>query len=295
MNKTIISVVLVAILGALLHHAYGPAHKINSKDFREKYGPYCIVAGASEGLGEAFAREIAQHGVNLILIARREAPLLSLAEKIRQDYKNLDVRTISVDLSNTDTVLKQLAAATSDIEVGSLIYNAAWSITAPFISQTESNLVGAVGVNVQTPLMLLNRLLQKFVERKRGGAILVSSVAGLYGSSMVATYAATKAFQYTLAKGLWAEMRSHNVDVVSCIASGIRTKGLSTVFDANEPPGTQDPQEVAQEAVQHMASKSGPVLIPGSTNRLVNLILGMLPSGIATRIIAYNTEKLMEK
>jgi short-subunit dehydrogenase len=290
MFKTKKWLLIIVVLALYLNYIFGPAHKINSSEFKQRYGPWCIIAGASQGLGEAFAREIASHGLNLVLIARREKQLNELAENIRNEFKGLEVRTISADLGDTISLLEKIHKVTSDVIVGSLIYNAAWSSTGPFLERTPSDLNLAVGVNVQTPLLLLNDLLPKFAEQKRGGIILVSSTAGLFGAKYIATYAATKAYQMTLAAGLWDEMRQHGVDVVSTIAGGIRTSGLSTVFGGKEPPGTQTAEEVALESVQFLASRSGPTIIPGTFNRFINSLLNLLPRKFSTMIIGAKIE-----
>jgi short-subunit dehydrogenase len=296
MLRGLVVTVLVASVALFLNFLYGPAHKINSAEFKERYGPWCIVAGASQGLGEAFAREVASHGVNLIMIARREKELNEMAENIRNDFKNISVRTIAVDLSNTDGVMEKIAQTGSDIEIGSLIYNAAWSVTGLFAERKREEFKTAVGVNVETPLVLIHNLLDKFVKRKRGGVVIISSIAGLYGSKYVAAYAATKAYQFTLAKGLWAEYSPLGVDIVSTVPGGISTPGLSLVFDSSDyPPGTQAADEVARESLQFLASRSGPMLVTGSTNRLFTFILNLLPSKYPPRILTDQMEADIRK
>jgi len=292
MNLKII--VLSILLSILAYHVYGPAYKLDSVTFKERYGPWSVIAGASQGTGEAFARDIASRGVNVILLARREKEMGEVAQRIRNDYPNVEVRTVQADLSDSDAVIQKLEKASSDVEIGSIIYNAAWSNTGHFLNRTEQELKMAVGVNVQTLTILSSRYLNKFKEQKRGGFLIVSSVAGLYGAKYVATYASTKAFQIALAKGLWSEMSQYGVDVVCSIAGGIRTSGLSAVFDESEyPPGTQTAEEVALESISYMASRSGPLLIPGSTNRLINFFLMLLPSKISTQIIGDRIEATM--
>ncbi|KAL0481015.1 short-chain dehydrogenase/reductase family [Acrasis kona] len=154
----------------------------------------------------------------------------------------------------------------------------------------------AVGVNVQTLTLLSNRFLKKFKQNKKGGLLIISSVAGLFGVKHVLAYSSTKAFQIAFARGLWDEMSEHNVDVVVSVAGGIRTTGLSTVLDAEDyPPGTQTPEEVALESVSFMSAKGGPVLIPGSLNRLMQSFLQLLPSWASTKLIGYNLEKRLRK
>ena len=90
--------------------------------FRDRYGPWAIVAGASEGTGAAFSRQIAAHGVNVVLVARRPDRLTALADQIRE-ASGVETRTVALDLSGVDAD-RELAAATADLDVGLLIYNA---------------------------------------------------------------------------------------------------------------------------------------------------------------------------
>ena len=90
--------------------------------FAEQYGPWALIAGASEGTGSAFARRVAAAGVNCFLVARRQAPLTSLAEELRAQYR-IECRTASIDLAGGDAS-KRLADATANSEIGLFINNA---------------------------------------------------------------------------------------------------------------------------------------------------------------------------
>src|SRR5215510_9597527 len=90
--------------------------------FAERYGPWAVIAGASEGTGRAFARKIAQRGLNCILIARRDAPLKALAEQIRTE-SGVDCMTAAIDLSTGDAA-DRVAAAVGGRDVGLYVGNA---------------------------------------------------------------------------------------------------------------------------------------------------------------------------
>src|SRR5829696_6441972 len=86
-----------------------------------KYGPWVVIAGGSEGVGSEFARMLAEDGFNLVLIARKRAPLEDTARRCRE--LGVEVRALSLDLLEPESV-SRVVEATSDIEVGLLIYNA---------------------------------------------------------------------------------------------------------------------------------------------------------------------------
>src|SRR5690348_7000531 len=98
--------------------------------FRQRYGPWAVVAGASEGLGAAFARQIAMRGIHLILIARRADALQTLADELHQTY-SVQVETAVLDLAS-DTLADDLTPHLRDHEIGLAVYNAALSVLSPF-------------------------------------------------------------------------------------------------------------------------------------------------------------------
>ena len=95
----------------------------NVSDFLTKYGPWALVAGASEGLGEAFADRLAFRGMNLVLVARRQSQLLAVAERVSQAH-HADVRPIVADLADPN-LATLMTEATQGLEIGTLVYNAA--------------------------------------------------------------------------------------------------------------------------------------------------------------------------
>src|SRR5262245_30403255 len=100
-----------------------------------KYGPWCLIAGGSEGIGSAFAREVAAHGINLFLLARKPGPLEETASELRTTYPGVQVRTLPIDLGRPDAGA-EVKAATRNLEVGFLIFNAgAETLYADFLDQ----------------------------------------------------------------------------------------------------------------------------------------------------------------
>ncbi len=109
--------------------------------FRSRYGPWALVAGASEGLGAEFAKEIARRGVNVILVARREEALARTAAAIA----GVEVRTLVLDLAAADAA-GAVREAARDVDLGLLVYNAAFSPIGPFLDRpVEDHLRELVG------------------------------------------------------------------------------------------------------------------------------------------------------
>jgi len=101
------------------------------KDFKKSYGPWALVTGASSGIGTEFARQLAERGLNLILVARREERLNALAADLNSKYST-ESRIISVDLSRDD-FFNEIRSSTTGLEVGLLINNAGFTNTGPLI------------------------------------------------------------------------------------------------------------------------------------------------------------------
>ena len=122
-------------------------------DFPDKYGPWALIAGGSEGVGESFARQLAVTGINLVLLARRELPLSALAGSIRSEHR-VEVRTLSVDLTDAD-LLDQVKLVTQDIDIGLLIYNAGSTIAYNrFPDWDREDLDFMINLNCRAPVHL---------------------------------------------------------------------------------------------------------------------------------------------
>lgn len=245
--------------------------------FAERYGPWALVAGASEGLGASFARALADRGLNLILVARRPDPLAALAAQ-------LPTRTITVstDLATMDGVA-QVVSAAAGLPVGLVVANAAYSPIGRFIDMDPALTRRALDLNCRAPLELAHHFLPPMVERGRGGFILMSSLAGMQGSPPISVYAATKAFGAILAEGLWAELRGTGVDVLTCVAGAVATPGLAGVT-SRPAPGTVSPDTVVASALHGLGR--GPRTVPGLTMRLSSALMSRLPRRVAIAIIA---------
>ncbi|HRR03422.1 MAG TPA: SDR family NAD(P)-dependent oxidoreductase, partial [Treponemataceae bacterium] len=111
----------------------------NKQLFHQKYGPLALVAGASEGLGAAFCEELAKQHFDLVLVARREEPLKELASRLSAEF-GIEITTIIGDLADPET-LKNILQVMQSLDVGLLVYNAAFSAIGEFASLPLSDIV----------------------------------------------------------------------------------------------------------------------------------------------------------
>jgi hypothetical protein len=252
--------------------------------FTQKYGPWAVVAGASEGMGAQFARQLSARGLKVVLIARREQVLTELAATLPNESKCLPL-----DLASPEAA-SRIAEFTADLDVGLLVYNAALSPIGPFVETTLADNLRAIDVNVKTPTALAHHFAPRLVKRGRGGLVLLSSLTAFQGSPFVSTYGATKSFNLSLAEGLWAELRGQGVDVLSVCAGATATPNLLKAT-RSAPPGMQQPEDVVREALNALGA--GPVLIPGRFNRFASFLMRrLLPRRATIQIMADQTRKL---
>jgi uncharacterized protein len=251
-------------------------------DFRAKYGPWALVAGASQGLGEHYARQVAACGVHVVLIARRLSVTTLLAEEIAVTY-GVQTRVIELDLSRADAA-QVVERETADIEVGLLVYNAGLSIIGRFFDGAMEDHVREIETNCRAPMMLAYTLGNKMAERRKGGIVLMSSLSATMGSALIANYAATKAYNQVLAEGLWEEMRGRGVDVMACCAPAVTTPNYLASGPSGTQPGTMTPEAVVRETLAALGTT--PSFVPGRTNRLSAFALRrLLPRERAIRIM----------
>ncbi len=254
-------------------------------DFLARYGSWAIVAGASEGLGAAYAEELALRGLNLILVARRSELLQALASQLSKRY-NVQIKTIVVDLSALDAA-EQILRDTNDLEVGLLIYNAAFSAIGPFLERSLDDHFKEIHTNIHAPLKLVYLLGQRMLTQGHGGIVLMSSLSAFQGSAYISTYAATKAFNIVLAEGLWEEWRAQGVDVLVCVSGAIKTPN----YVASEPEQTgglgdmtMNPDQVVFDALNALGKK--PYVIPGRINRVASFVMRhLLPRKVAIQFM----------
>ena len=253
--------------------------------FWKYYGPYALVAGGSDGLGAAFAEALARRGFNLVLMAREKERLEATAARLKEKY-SIDITALSVDMADFNNVKKLLEEL--DVSIGLLVYNAAFAPIGLFEKTNEEDLSLAAAVNVRTPLLLSKLLSAQMIQKKSGGIILMSSLAGAQGSPKLAAYSATKSFNTILAEGLWKELKPHGIDVLGCCAGAIITPGYQNAEKTKTAPGTLKASVVAEKTLNALGK--GPVVIPGIINKIAHFVLTrLLTRKTAIDIMAKNT------
>ncbi len=258
----------------------------NNSDFCAGYGEWAIVAGASEGLGAEYAKQLASRGLNLILIARRTELLQSLGTRLSDQY-HVEIKGVALDLSLPDTAGQILEIANGP-EVGLLVYNAAFSAVGPFLEKSLDDHLKEIDTKVRAAIETgLSFWRTHGPARKRRNSFLMASLSAFQGSVYISTYAATKAFNLVLAEGLWEEWQSLGVDVLVCVAGAIKTPN----YIASQPRQTgrfsdltMDSERVVHEALVALGKR--PYVIPGRMNWFSSSIMRhLMPRKLAVQLM----------
>ncbi|MEB3980706.1 SDR family NAD(P)-dependent oxidoreductase [Mycobacterium sp. 663a-19] len=249
--------------------------------FASKYGPWALVAGASDGLGAAFAAGLAERGVNVVLLARRQAVLDRVAAEINS-RTSVQTRTLAVDLAEPGAV-SAIAAATADLEIGFLVYCAGADPNfEPFLANPIEAAESMVQRNCMAPMRLCHHFAPAMVERGSGGIVIFGSGAGLAGGPNMVAYGASKAFDMVFAEALWAELHDKGVDVLGLILGKTDTPALRLLEYSRgligspdeSPPDAAAVDDVVADAFENLTN--GPTRLVGEDLRAAAQLMASL-------------------
>ena len=187
-----------------------------------------LITGASSGIGEEFARQLATRGDDLILVARRRDRLEQLAEQLRTT-----THVIECDLASDAANLPDEVAKLG-VDVDLLVNNAGFGLRGHFAELPAKREAEMIRVNCEAVLTLTHAFLPAMVERRRGGVITVASTAGLQPLPYETTYAASKAFAISFMEALSMELRGTNVRALVVNPGPVKTEWQAVAgYDEN--------------------------------------------------------------
>lgn len=238
--------------------------------------PTALITGASSGIGEVFAEELAQRNYNLVLVARSEAKLQELAAKLQQAH-GINAEIIVQDLTQPGggTAVFE-AVSQKGLTVDMLINNAGFGDYGAFSDRPLPKFMEMIQLNITALVELTHLFLAPMRQRRQGSIINVASIAGFQPLPYMSVYAATKAFVLSFSEALWAENR----------AAGIRIQALcpgptaTQFFQVAEFPATMNESgvnmvtaaEVVQESLQGLETNKSNIVTGGlKTQIIVNL------------------------
>jgi hypothetical protein len=258
--------------------------QLSMPSLKEKYGPWAIVVGSAEGLGEAYSTALAKRGFNLLMVDRKTDLMEQVARVLEIEF-SIRTKRLEIDLSDEKAV-ERIIGASQGLEAGFLLYIAAFSTIKPFLDYSDEEMEHYLAVNMRTKVKLTQAFAMKRIkEGKKGGVLYMSSLSGLIGMQLVAPYAATKAYAWNLAESLHFELKPFGIDVMACVAGATATPA----YNKTNPkygffkPKVMQPEQVAEAALNNFGKKA--LYIPGSSNRMNYFFLTkLLPRKMAGKL-----------
>jgi short-subunit dehydrogenase len=218
-------------------------------------GKWALVTGASAGIGQALASELAAGGSNLVLTARRLDRLDQLARKLRADH-GVAVECLAADLERAEAP-QEIFAFTRDrgFTIDLLVNNAGFGDNVEFHASALAKQVGMVRVNCEAVVRLTHLYLPGMVERRRGDVLIVASTAAFQPVPYISVYAATKAFDLFFAAGIAEEVKRYGVRVCALCPGATATEfqavaGSNSNFEKNP----ETPEKVARTGLKALAA-----------------------------------------
>lgn len=257
--------------------------------FKEKYGTWALVTGATSGIGEAISKELAMKGMNIVLVARKKEDIEIKSSGLKKEYQ-IDTRIISADLA-TDEGIEKLKAETADLPVGILVIAAGLEVNGAFEKNNIQKELKVVQINVSTTLQLTHHFSGKMVKAGKGGIILVASLSGHMPNPYFANYAGTKAYVLNFGASLYGELKPKGVDV-TVLSPGLTKTSMTSdngVDWSKTPMQAMSPEKVAQTAVKSLGKKL--VAVPGMKNKMMAAMAKFSPLKMQAKM---NT-KMMKK
>lgn len=246
----------------------------------DRYGPWALITGASDGIGRAMAERLAATGLNVVLAARREPELQALAQRIEHAHA-VQTRVVAVDLSDPAGVAA-LATHTAGLDIGLAVLAAGFGSAGPFVQSVLADELAMIAVNVTAVTELTHVLSGRMVNRGAGGIVLFGSILGWQGVAGQANYAATKAYVQSFAEALHRELKPVGVDVLSVAPGPVHTgfadrAGLTMTSAAT-------PEVVATAALKALGHRT--TVVPGGRAKFLTASLATLPRRLRTAILS---------
>jgi len=248
---------------------------------RDKFGPWAVVTGASSGIGEEFARQLAANGLNIVLIARRENLLNRLGENLAQQF-GIAYRVIGLDLTS-ENFLEEISAQTHDLDVGLVVSVAGTPLPGDFLGVELEKLLQGIDLKVVAHLSIAHYFGNRLAERGFGGLLLVSSIGGLQGVPHVASTSAAEAYVLSLGEALHIEFKKRGVNVTVLLPGPTDTPGITKLGASADdllikPMSTQ---QCVSEGLQALGANRA-THIAGRLNRIM---ASLMSRSIGTKLM----------
>jgi uncharacterized protein len=255
-----------------------------------------LITGASSGIGEAFARKLAEMKHNLVLVARTEDKLFAMCDELMAKHK-ITAHYVALDLLEYQADEKLFEETERhNLEVDWLINNAGFGSMGDFANLPLENELDMVGLNIMSLVALTHRYVKQMRERNSGTIINVSSTASFQPIPFMATYAATKAFVTSFSEAIAAENKKYGIRVLACCPGATETNffDVANIDKSLTIKGMQLPEDVV-EATLKALKKGKSHVISGWSNYLVAHLATISPNALITKAIAAKLSPKFQK
>jgi len=248
-------------------------------------GKWALITGASSGIGETFAIELAKKGTNVILVARREDRLNALANKLREAYK-IEVDVCPIDLIQTDAPKKLFdLISRNNRSVKILINNAGFGVFGRLHEADLQKNQEQILVNVYALTYLTQLFLPAMVKDNEGAIINVASTAAFQPCPYLSVYGATKAFVLTFTEALWAEYQHSNIHILALCPGPVATEFFNALGKNHSITGPRDTAETIVTTALSALDNRKIYVIPGAIKNYILANLGRFsPRSITAKI-----------
>ena len=255
-----------------------------------------LVTGASSGIGETFARELASQKTNLVLVARSQDKLEQLATELATQYQ---IKTTVIPQDLTVPTAGQLlydAVKAQGLTIDLLINNAGFGDYGQFSDRALDKQITMIQLNVTVLTELTGLFLPEMKQRGKGGIINVSSIAGFQPLPYMSVYAATKAFVLNFTEALWAENKDSGVSILALCPGPTESKFFQRAdfpdsFAGGDKNSMASSEEVAKQALQALNKNQSTVVTGGIGNQFIVNVPRFLPRDLLVSAVEKQFKK----
>ncbi|WP_407322230.1 SDR family NAD(P)-dependent oxidoreductase [Dickeya ananatis] len=208
-----------------------------------------LITGASSGIGATYAARFARRGHDLVLVARDETRLNTLAVRLKEEF-DIAVEVLQADLTQSADLAALEARLRDDSRISILINNAGMAQSGSFVQQTAVSIENLIALNTTALTRLAAAVAPRFVQSGGGTIVNIGSVIGFAPEFGASIYGATKAFVLFLSQGLHLELSPHGVYVQAVLPAATRTKIWERAgIDINTLPEVMEVDELVDAAL----------------------------------------------
>ncbi|OAD61328.1 Inactive hydroxysteroid dehydrogenase-like protein 1 [Eufriesea mexicana] len=216
----------VSKIVSILWEILSPIIDLKPVDLKTKFGEWAVVTGSTDGIGKAYAKELAVRGINLVLISRSMEKLEKTKNEILQENPTIEVKVIVADFSKGKDIFEKLREQLKDIPIGILVNNVGMMYSYPmyFGEVPEDELWDIININVGTTTLMTRIVIGQMQKRGKGAIVNVSSGSEFQPLPLMTVYAATKVYIKSFSEALRTEYSRFGITIQHLTPFFVNTK-----------------------------------------------------------------------